>query len=601
MKKSRKYSQKLFLVYACIYLAVLLLIFGAALFIFYRQQYTKAMENQKQLVSEISDQLDSSLQNMDRIANGLLFNETFLSLMKDPDIASHYTDTNRQILNDFIALDAPLFPTYRIIAFNGNQYFNLSKSGENQSFIRTAIAAWPYMDELAELDGQKLIIPTHQDSFTPQTRPVYSVVRAVSDSGASYGVIEIQNEYSELEKICSLSEQIGEIAVFSPDGDIIYPLSGSDKKQEDFLSSLFQSLPSDLDIESMNKPDHQVIRMNQTAWIRSSYSGWTAMIYCPLSQMVPNTFSWLTLILLLFALMTFSFLSALRIVTERMTSPLIRLNNAIKDVSLDNLNIQLPQQYGIEEIEEINRSFLIMFEHLKEAIAKNIQARANEERANYLALQSQMNPHTIYNTIGMIESVSYMNGDKEVSRLCICFSHMLRYISDYSPRQYTVQDEVQHLENYAVLIQTRYGGRLKIITDAAPGLLSQVIPKFTLQPLAENSVKHGFSNTCSHLVVKAEVREDEKGWHIQIEDNGRGIEPDRLEEIRKQISHCDECLSANQDVLNMKIGNLTLCNIYIRFRIMFGSRLTFTVDNNPGNAGCHIRISIQKEEQTDHD
>lgn len=596
MKKTRKYSQKLFLVYACIYLAALLIIFGAALSVFYRQQYTKALDNQLQLVSEISEQLDVSLQNMDRIANGLLFNETFIDLMKDPDMAANYTNTNRQILNDFIALDAPLFPTYRIIAFNDTQYFNLSKSGENQSFIRTAIAAWPYREQLDSLDGRKLIIPTHQDSFSPEKRPVYSVVRSITDSENTYGVIEIQNEYSELEKLCDLSEQLGEIAVFSPDGDIIYPLEGKTSEQNDFYKDLFASISGSTALSSSSEVSHKIWRTQQTGWLCSTYSGWTTVIYCPVTQMVPNTLSWLTLILLLFALMAFSFLSALRIVTDRMTAPLIRLNNAIKDVTLDNLNIELPQQYGIEEIEEINRSFLMMFDHLKKAIAVNIQARANEERANYLALQSQMNPHTIYNTIGMIESISYMNGDREVSNLCICFSHMLRYISDYSHRQYTVRDELQHLENYAVLIQTRYGERLKILTDAAPSLLDQLIPKFTLQPLAENSVKHGFSNTCSHLTVKVEIQENDKEWYIQVSDNGKGIDPDRLEDIQRELSHCDESLSSNHDVLNKKIGSLTLSNIYIRFRIMFGSRLIFTAANNPGSSGCFVRISIQKEE-----
>ena len=99
------------------------------------------------------------------------------------------------------------------------------------------------------------------------------------------------------------------------------------------------------------------------------------------------------------------------------------------------------------------------------------------------------------------------------------------------------------------------------------------------------------------MTVKVEIQENDKEWYIQVLDNGKGIAPDRLEDIRRELSHCDETLSSNHDVLNKKIGSLTLSNIYIRFRIMFGSRLTFTAANNPGASGCFIRISIQKEEE----
>lgn len=592
MRRSKKYPQKLFFTYGCIYLVALLLFFLITLYLFYRQQYIKTLDTQSQLVRKTSEQIDSSLQNMDRIANGLLFNKTFLQTFIE---STGSPVAESQILNDFTALDAPLFPSHRIIAFTDSLYFNLSKSGENETYIQQAIAQWPFRKQLLEQNGQKLFIPPHQDPFDNLTHLVYSVARPISDDKQNYGIIEIQNDYKELEEFCSLNVQSGQIVLFSSDGEIAYPAEVS-AEREDFFHQLFSGIEPQLADTPADTVRQMRFFRNQISWSRSGYSDWIIVLYCPIAQMVPRTLSWVLTVILIFLLLAVSFMFAARIVTDRLAAPLTQLSEALKEVSLDNLSVELPQQYGIVEIENINRSFFAMFEHLKKSIALNIQLRANEERANYLALQSQMNPHTIYNTIGMIEAVSYVNGDKEVSRLCVCFSHMLRYISDYSKKQYYVEDELQHLEDYAVLTQARYGDRLNIVIRADDALKTQPISKFTLQPLVENSIKHGFSYKFSRLVVEVLIQREPGGWYIRVADNGCGILPDRLEEIQRQIRYCDECLSANQDILNMKIGNLTLSNLYIRYRILFGARFLFEIGNRPDSHGCFIQLTVKEEE-----
>lgn len=591
MKKTQKYPRKLFITYSFVCLAALFLFFLVTLFLFYKQQYEKSVENQSQLAAKTSEQIDVSLQNMDRIVNGLLFNKSFIQLIKDPDAMLHYTDYSKQIFNAYTALDAPLFTTHRIIAFNNSLYYNLSKTGENQSYIKNAVKSWPWKRKLQEKEGQKLILPPHQDTFESPKCSVYSVARAIADGNGSYGVIEVQNDCAELEKLCSIDRDLGQIMIFSPDGQPVYPLNQSEEQQE-FFKGVYGELS-----DSSGRFRYEG---RQICYRISDYSGWVTILYCPIGMVVPYTMPWVLAIILIFILLAVNFVFAIRIVTDRMTAPLVHLNEALKEVSLDNLSLTLPQEYGIEEIENINQSFLAMFEQLKQSIARTVQARANEERANYLALQSQMNPHTIYNTIGMIESVSYMNGDMEVSKLCVCFSHMLRYLSDFTREHYYIQDEVEHLNNYSTLIRTRYDDCLDIIIHASPALMEKSIPKFTLQPLVENSVKHGFSNKFQHLVIRVDIQNDTCGWLIRIEDNGCGFTPERLSEVREQLKHCDECLSSHQDVLNMKIGSLTLSNIYIRCRIMFGPRLDFTVGNNTDAPGCFIQIKI-REEAPDND
>lgn len=589
MPRQKKYIQKLFTAYTLLYLAALALLFFLVSGLFYSQQYSHNKQTMSALVYKTSQQIDSSLQSMDRIATGLLFNNSFIEIMKDEDAILHYTDYSNQVLNAFTALDAPLFSTWRIIAFNNSQYYNLSKSAENQMHIKRAISEYDQWDDIIAENGQKTITPLHVDPFDSSGTLVYSVTRAITDGHAIYGAIEVQNTYEYLRSLCSATEKTGQLLLISPENELIYPLSETENCFSEELISRINA--QEADSGSFHCEGKLVF------YDYSDYSGWTTLLCCPIGQVVPSGAFWFLSILILFALLTIGVVFAIRTVTRRMTAPLVNLNNALKQVSIDNLSLSLPQQYGIEEIESINHSFSVMFQHLKESISKNIQLRASEERANYLALQSQMNPHTIYNTMGMIESISYMHGDKEVANLCVCFSRMLQYISDYSHREYTVRDELAFVSNYSVLTESRFSKKLAIYIDADPVLLGNTIPKFTIQPLVENSVKYGLGRTCPHLDVNVAVGQCPDYWFISVKDNGCGFSDDSLQEIHKQIARCDESLKEHNDLLTMKIGHLTLSNIYIRWKILFGDRFTLEVRNLEEGQGGFVMLRVQKEEQ----
>lgn len=299
----------------------------------------------------------------------------------------------------------------------------------------------------------------------------------------------------------------------------------------------------------------------------------------------------------IYVLMALLSLFMVRRTARRMAAPLMELNQAISQVTLDNMTFKPQISTTISEINNINQSFQQMLDHLQEAIARNVQARAGEERANFLALQAQMNPHTLYNTLSMIESVSYMHGDKEVSSLCLSLSQMLRYISDYSRRTYTIQDELTHLEQYSRLVYKRYEGKLEINVQADSSLLATVIPKFTIQPLVENAVKHGFATRIPHLSIQVVLCSLGDGWQLTVCDNGPGFTADALSKIRTQFEGCDESLARHNDVINAKIGNLGLTNIYIRCRILYGSRFEMTAGNQESGGGS-INITVRKGDES---
>lgn len=589
MHRQKYYSRKLFGAYSVLLILVLLpLVLGASVYV-YRQQYEGSVNTQIELAAKTQEQLDASLQSMDRIINGLMFNDEFMEIMENPQAGENYYSCSRRVTDIFAALDAPLFSTHRIISFNRELYYTFSKPTESRDYILDTIADFPWWDSVVAANGTKVFLPVHQDLFDPQPQQVYSVARAVIVRGRCIGLIEVQNTYEQLEKLCRMDSGSNCAAVFSETGQRIYPLDAGEN--EDLLARLFRQTRENGGSSGSLKAERQ-----QLSYVRSDYSGWTTIVYAPAIRLVPYARASIVLSLGAFLLLALVSLFMNFLLTRRLTAPLLDLKEAVEQVSMENLSLTLPDAHGIVEIDTINRSFEAMFRHLKEAIAQSIQSRANEERANYLALEAQMNPHTLYNTIGMIESVSYMNGDREVSNLCICFSHMLRYISDYTKRTYTVLDELQHLGNYATLTMKRYEGKLSITSSCPEDLSRQELPKFTIQPLVENAVKHGFGAGCSLLTIETTVSHIPGGWQILVKDSGQGFAPGRVEELKTQFIHCDECLNPGKDVVNQKIGNLALSNIYIRCRLQFGDGFRICLDNNPDGPGGFVALTFLTEE-----
>lgn len=588
MRKTQNYLKTLFLNYSVVLLLFLTAFFAFAMLITYRQQYQKHVEVQTQLSHNVKNQIDSSLMEMDKLLNGLLFNKSFVKIMKETNTSSEYIDYNNQIMENFISLDAPLFSTYRVIAFNDNAYYTLTQAGEDSNYIKAACRDYPWKKALLSANGRKLILPPHPDPFDRTEAQVYSVARSVTDGKYAFGFIEVQNLSSNLEKICSLNPASGSVALFSPDGAILYP-AGTDDQQTALFEALFQGIRS-------RGTDSGSLRLKgqQISYQVSDYSGWVTVVYCPAVSFMPFAMNLVLLTIAIYVLMAILSLFMAHFISRRMAAPLMELNQAISQVSLENMTFRPHMSTSISEINNINRSFQQMLDHLQEAIARSVQSRAGEERANYLALQAQMNPHTLYNTLSMIESVSYMNGDKEVSTLCVCLSQMLRYISDYTRREYTIQDELSHLEHYSTLALKRYEGKLEITVEAAPELRHTVIPKFTIQPLVENAVKHSFATRISRLSIQVSLRTLQGGWRLLINDTGPGFAPDALELIRNQFEGCDKSLQEHRDVINTKIGNLGLTNIYIRCRILYGHQFHMTAGNRTDSPGGFVEIRVQE-------
>jgi sensor histidine kinase YesM len=192
--------------------------------------------------------------------------------------------------------------------------------------------------------------------------------------------------------------------------------------------------------------------------------------------------------------------------------------------------------------------------------------RELKTKAELTSLQSQINPHFLYNALNSIASLAHTNADK-TEKMALSLSDLFKYTINRKGKEIsTVNDELEMVRSYLEIEQTRFGDRLEFVINVEENVLQEEIPMFLLQPLVENAVKHGISKIEDKGVIKLNILKTEIGLEIEVIDNG----PDFSEGL---------------------ISGHGLQTVYDLLRLSYGDKASLKWQNAPQKSIC---ISIDK-------
>ena len=211
----------------------------------------------------------------------------------------------------------------------------------------------------------------------------------------------------------------------------------------------------------------------------------------------------------------------------------------------------------------------------------NLEMAKKQKDTELKAMEMEINPHYLYNTLNTINSVALEHGDFQVSRLLKGFSSTLVYILKDRFRPAMVREEVDWLRNYLLLQQERFPGGFSYEVEAEPELLEARIYKLLVQPFVENAILHGFEGMEEDGFLSILFYEDEGRIVISIWDNGKGICPDELDRLRQIADN-----PMGQD--SSRIGILNSCR---RMYGYYGDRWKLDIESNVGS-GTRIKIQV---------
>ncbi|MFI3207542.1 MAG: histidine kinase [Eubacteriales bacterium] len=279
-----------------------------------------------------------------------------------------------------------------------------------------------------------------------------------------------------------------------------------------------------------------------------------------------------------------------RKVTDGIMSPLVSLCS-----SVSNIDEWKEQKYlsdisseSNREVRELTEAFSGLISKLEHSINENVMAKTGEATAHLFALQAQMNPHFIHNTLAIIQAYAGEENYAVVDEICERLSEMIRYSSDYRDHRATLTSEVGHANNYMQLMKLRYEEDLIFELDNRMEDLKVMVPCFIIQPILENCIAHGLVKKAFPWKIEVTIVEIEGYWEIVIQDNGQGIPPEYGQEI---ISYVDGLKSGAINILNEKlsVGGLSIKNVIGRLYLEYGNEMKFLIRNSE-EGGAQVTI-----------
>lgn len=262
---------------------------------------------------------------------------------------------------------------------------------------------------------------------------------------------------------------------------------------------------------------------------------------------------------------------------KRLTLRLNRILTGMEEVTRGNLKIQLETEDKKDELDVIADHFNKMCRELETYIEKSYQAEIDQKNAEMAALQSQINPHFLYNTLESIRMMAICNGDREVGKLlyglAVLFRSQIKEADVINLAQ-----ELRYCKKYLELFEFRYQQKFKAVVKCPDEFLQHPVIKFVVQPVIENYFEHGIRMEENDNILTIEAKQEDGEMRIYVEDNGYGMKEDELEKKNKE-------LAANKNNSRNSIG---LTNVNRRLKAAYGHEYGVSLRKGKDNGICVI-------------
>lgn len=313
----------------------------------------------------------------------------------------------------------------------------------------------------------------------------------------------------------------------------------------------------------------------------ASEMDWTMIILTPVDAVMEGISVLRTAIIVSAAIGTVLFLVLSFFLSTYITRPIFNLIRTMRSSRFGVLKTN-PATYSSIEITELNKTYNQMIGHINELIKLVYEKELLQSRTELKALQSQINPHFLFNTLDALYWSLQENGEEELAEQVVSLSQLFRYTINKgkSGDWVTLRDELDHIEHYLQIMKMRFGERLAWTMDVPGEFLSLPIPRLLIQPLVENCILHGVGNKLGpgQVAIRA-CRSDVEGLiRIIVSDDGPGIPEDTLAAMRERMA------SGGTDPSGETDGGLGILNVHRRILLYFGAAV-------PGRGGLSVESS----------
>lgn len=398
--------------------------------------------------------------------------------------------------------------------------------------------------------------PHTQDVYSNSLYEVISVTKVISyyANGSKYtGILLI--DFST-EKIIRLTHQTnlgegGHIIILNDDNSLIYSSLQScfnDTCESREIATNIIIGGSYVNVDG-TKMYANVNTLNATRWRIATFTN-VEIINTSRTNML------IALIAIMSVSVTFVFYIA-NVITQRITSPLNKLNKHMLEIQKYGELYRPLEVEGQKEIVILSNAFNNMIAEIRVLMEKVLEEQIEKRKTEFIALQTQINPHFLYNTLDSIIWLSENNMNEQVIEMIVALSKYFRLSISRGNNIITVKEELEHARNYLLIQKIRYSNKFDYTFDIDENANNIKVVKLILQPLIENAIYHGIS-TDEKGIIKIRSFIENELMVFEIENNGYGLSEKQIEDIHSNIKTKE------------KKTSIGLKNVYQRLKLYYG-------------------------------
>lgn len=503
-----------------------------------------------QLTDQIKYSLDTYVKNMMNISNTLYY-----KIIKNENISNNNFASQMQVVqmtNSDIA-------SLAIFRSNGELVSN-SKYLPAKENLNVYQEEW-FKQALDTPENVHFSTPHRQDLFQEYSPWVVSLSRAVSlnqDGRIIQGVLLVDMNLTGIENICKMSarENTGDIYIASPTGELIY---GEENSRNGYA---IQDVSKLKDGVSILEGEESILTVKTVG-----YTGWKIIGIWHLDKILFKFNDLSNFLIGIVAIGIGMCVLGTLYISSKLSSPLYKLQKSMKMVEEGIFDIQIDEN-GEYIVSELSKTFNKMVNRIQGLMGEILKEQEGKRKKELEALQAQINPHFLYNTLDAIIWLAEDERTEEAVQMITALSRFFRIGISSGRNIITVREEVEHAKNYLDIQKIRYKNRFTYEIEVDEDLLNVQTIKIILQPIIENALYHGIEYIYHEGKIMIEVYKKEDRLIYEVKDNGVGM----TEETRQK-------LLLGSDDIQTKGSGVGVKNVNERIKLYYGEAYGMRVES----------------------
>ena len=428
-----------------------------------------------------------------------------------------------------------------------------------------------------EAQGKPVISASHTQNYLKnEGKWVFSLSAAIMEENKILGIVLIDMSYKNLTDMCNdiqLGEKgyvyivgQGQEMIYHPKQQLIY----SGILQEDLARVMQQEEGSFTEVLE-DKRLVTVHSLKEVGWrvVGVSYIG--ELLVSKQEIIIP-------LILTLLALVV-AFLISKRIVSQT-AKPIRELTEHMQEIELGKLGVEIDTQSDTEEIQCLTASFKEMVYKIEGLIEQVEDNQKKLRKSELKVLQSQINPHFLYNSLDTIIWLGEREECEKVVQMTAALARYFRLSLSKGKEVITIYEEVEHVKHYLQIQKIRYASKLTYTIEVSPDIFDEMIVKIVLQPLVENALYHGIKDLEEGGYIRVLGFREGNNIILEVYDNGKGMSREQIKNILKAPSST-----------SITKGGVAIKNVHERIQVYFGQDYGLSYESEYGK-WTKVRITI---------